>query len=325
MKPAVLPLDDIYAPIAEHLRAVEQLFDEELECDLPFTAEICEHVSRYRGKMLRPALTLLAAQACGRISREHVTIAAVLEMVHLATLVHDDVLDEAETRRRSPTINAMTDNETAVLVGDYLISHAYHLCSSLDSQYASRTVASCTNTVCEGELLQVHERDNWALTQEQYLTIISRKTASLISIACMLGAKYAGADAATINAMESYGMDTGVAFQIVDDILDLVGSEEQLGKTLGLDLDKGKVTLPIIHYLESADRAARRRLRELCANPSDQTRAEIRDLLADSLAYAMNFANQRVQSALACTDRLLESPARNSLRAMAEFIVQRRY
>ncbi len=147
MKPAVLPLDDIYAPIAEHLRTVEQLFDEELECDLPFLTQICAHVGRYRGKMLRPALTLLAAQACGRVSREHVTIAAVLEMVHLATLVHDDVLDEAETRRRAPTINAMANNETAVLVGDYLISHAYHLCSSLDSQYASRTVASCTNTV----------------------------------------------------------------------------------------------------------------------------------------------------------------------------------
>ncbi len=325
MNPAVLPLDNIYAPIADQILAVQELFDEELQCDVPFLQELCRQIGHYRGKMLRPALTLLAAGACGRISQEHITLAAVLEMVHMATLVHDDVLDQAEVRRRSPTINTTTDNETAVLLGDYLISHAYHLCSSLDSQYASRTIASCTNTVCEGELLQVYNRNNWNLTREQYLTIVSRKTATLISVACMLGAKYAHADPATINALESYGMDTGVAFQIVDDILDLVGSEQEMGKTLGLDLDKGEVTLPVIHFLNTADSGGRAELKRLCTDPSAQHRAGIRDLLKDSTEYAMVFAAQRVQSALACLERLPPSQAREALEAMAEFIVERRY
>ena len=325
MKSAVLLLDDIYVPIADALAAVRERFDEELQSDLPFLESLCGRIVRYRGKMLRPALTLLAAKACGGIRQEHITISAVLEMVHMATLVHDDVLDEAQVRRRSPTINHMTDNETAVLLGDYLISHAYHLCSSLDSQYASRTIASCTNTVCEGELLQVYNRDNWNLTQEQYFTIISRKTATLISVACMLGAKYAGADPTVINALESYGMDTGVAFQVVDDILDLVGSEHQVGKTLGLDLDQGKVTLPIIHFLESAQRTAGEQLRRLCSERSRQSRQRVRALLADSLDYAHNFATQHVDAALTCLERLQACPARDSLRAMAEFIVDRRY
>lgn len=325
MKQALLPLESIYGPIGDELLATKKLFDQELECDLPFLKQLCRQVERYSGKMVRPALTLLAARACGRVSPEHITLAAVLEMVHLATLVHDDVLDEAKVRRKASTVNAMSGNETAVLLGDYLISHAYHLCSSLDSQYASRTVASCTNTVCEGELLQVYNADNWRLTEDEYLTIVSRKTAALISVGCMLGAKYAGADPATINALESYGMDAGVAFQVVDDVLDLAGWEQEMGKTPGLDLDKGKVTLPIIHFLAGAEPDEREQMLSLCADPSDIDRAEIRRLLSDSLEYAMSVAEQRVRSAQANLDCLPSSEAKESLCAMADFIIARRY
>lgn len=323
MIPATLPLDTIYGSIAEQLAAVRKLFDEELQCDLPFVDELCAHISRYRGKMLRPALTLLSAQACGGTRPEHITIAAVLEMVHMATLVHDDVLDEAVVRRQLPTLHCLTNNETAVLLGDYLISHAYRLCSSLDSQYVSRTVASCTNTVCEGELLQVHNRNNWDLTQDEYLTIISRKTAALTSVACMLGAKYAGADAAAINALESFGMDAGVAFQIVDDVLDLIGSERETGKTLGRDLDKAKPTLPVIHFRSTADGPARARFMRASAAETFDRAAVVREMLNGSVEYALALARQRVQSALRSLQGLPHCSARHSLEALAEFIIQR--
>ncbi len=325
MRPATLPLQSIYAPIVEDLEAVKHLFDEELQCDLPFINDWCAHIRHYRGKMLRPALLLLSGRACGQICRAHTTLAAVLEMVHMATLVHDDVLDDSNMRRQSPTVNTMSDNETAVLLGDYLISHAYHLCSSLESQYASRTIASCTNTVCEGELLQVSNKRNCRLTQDQYLTIISRKTAALTSVACMLGAKYAGANAARINALESYGMDIGVAFQIVDDILDLVGSEVEMGKTLGRDLDKGKLTLPIIHYLSNADSRDRDHLLELLSNHDHRERERIRERLNGSIEYAVGLAEQRVQSARSALECLPASVARDSLQAVSDFIVLRRF
>src|SRR5947199_4581731 len=202
--------------IKKELAAVEQLFTEELGTDLTCVNNLVRHVSRFRGKMLRPTLLLLAGKACGELTDAHVTLATVVEMVHMATLVHDDVLDEAELRRKGATINHLRGNEAAVLLGDYLISHSYHLCSSLDSQLASRTIARTTNQVCEGELLQIDNRNNFDLDEETYLRIITRKTAVLCGTCCLLGAKLAGGDEATAQAMETFGLSLGIAFQIQD-------------------------------------------------------------------------------------------------------------
>src|SRR5881392_9119 len=185
--------------ISKELAAVEQLFSEELATDLTCVNNLVRHVSRFRGKMLRPTLVLLAGKACGELTDAHSVLATVVEMVHMATLVHDDVLD------------------------DYLISHSFHLCSSLDSQFASRIIGRTTNQVCEGELLQIHHRNNLELDEETYLQIISRKTASLCATCCLLGAKYAGASEVRMSQLELYGLSLGTAFQIQDDILDIVG------------------------------------------------------------------------------------------------------
>src|SRR5688572_17604631 len=181
-------------PIAPQLAAVARRFEQELTSDLPCVNALVKHVSRFRGKMLRPTLLLLSGKACGELTDAHVTLAAVVEMVHMATLVHDDVLDEAELRRKGATINHLRGNEAAVMLGDYLISHSYHLCSSLHSQLASRLIARTTNRVCEGELLQIDNRNNLDLSEETYLEIIARKTASLCATCCILGSKFAGAD-----------------------------------------------------------------------------------------------------------------------------------
>lgn len=323
----MVSLAELYEPIAEPLERVRRVFDDELASEWPFVRELCEHIGQYRGKMLRPALVLLAGEVCGGVGRDHVVLGAVTELVHMATLVHDDVLDEAELRRRMPTINQLHDNEAAVLLGDFLISHAFHLCSSLDSQYASRLVGSTTNTVCEGELMQVVHRGNTALTQEEYFAIISRKTASLMSTCCVLGARYAGADPARIARLENYGLDIGIAFQIADDVLDITGSERLAGKTLGRDLDKAKLTLPLIHFLAHAPRRQRDQAAAALRNGNPDRAEILRDLVgpSESIAYALDVAGRYVRSALNNLARLPDSPARASLQTIAEFIIRREY
>ncbi len=321
----MLSLAELYDPIAEPLQRARQLFDDELASDVPFVEELCGHVSALRGKMLRPAILLLAGRAARQLTDEHVTLAAVVELVHMATLVHDDVLDNGQVRRRSMTLNRRYGNEGAVLLGDYLISHAFHLCSRLDSQYASRLIGATTNTICEGELMQVCRRGQYGLSQAEYLDIISRKSASLISCCCVLGARYAGADARTVWRLERYGTDVGMAFQIVDDILDIVGSEHQTGKTLGRDLAKGKATLPLIHFLATAPAARRNEALEVLNNGRLNRTDRVRELIAstNSIDCSMQVARRYVDSALDSLCDLAPSRAKDSLVSMAEFILQR--
>jgi octaprenyl-diphosphate synthase len=276
--------------------------------------------------MLRPALLLLSARACGRVTDEHHVLAAVVEMVHMATLVHDDVLDDAEIRRGCRTLNRLEGNEAAILLGDYLISHAFHLCSSLDSQFASRTIGATTNTVCEGELMQIHHRGNNDLTVDQYLQIITRKTAVLTGACCRLGARYAGADDETIAVFERYGLDIGIAFQITDDVLDITGSEQRMGKTLGRDLEKHKLTLPLIHALGQAGADQRHRLLSVL-NGVGPDRGRLNDLLegTDSITWALDCARRYVDSAVAALSEVPESDARAILIRMARMIIEREH
>ena len=311
--------------IKKQLAAVEQLFTDELATDLPCVNNLVKHVSRFRGKMLRPTLVLLSGKACGELTDAHTVLATVVEMVHMATLVHDDVLDEAELRRKGATINHLRGNEAAVLLGDYLISHSFHLCSSLDSQFASRIIGRTTNQVCEGELLQIHHRNNLDLDEETYFQIISRKTASLCATCCLVGAKYAGASEVRMSQLELYGLSLGTAFQIQDDILDIVGDANTVGKTLGLDLEKGKLTLPIIHYLRTASREKRNRMRAILEDPNADCIERVRELLlaSDSINYARHRARDHVSRARAALADLAETKSKRLLDAMAEFVADR--
>lgn len=327
MPPAGLLLADLYTPVAEELALVERRFDDELYSESPFVNGLCQCVQRYRGKMLRPMLLLLSGKVCGPLTDEHVTLAAVVEMVHVATLVHDDVLDEAQVRRKQATINATNGNETAVLLGDYLISHAFHLCSGLDDQYASRLIGATTNTVCEGELLQVRHRANAELTEGEYLEIIRRKTAALTGACCALGARYAGASPQATGQWERFGTDLGMAFQIIDDVLDCVGSEQQMGKTLGRDLDLGEPTLPTIHALHHAGPAVRRELARVLGNGHAVSRETIRGWLeqAGSIEYAYRSAAEYVALAGKHLEPLARSLAKDALLAVTDFVLRRRH
>jgi len=320
-------LTDLYTPIHDELAVAERIFDEEIAGDLDFINVLCDTVRSYRGKMLRPAMLLLAGKATGELSNAHRTLAAVVEMVHMATLVHDDVLDEAAERRQRPTIASIAGNTAAVLLGDHLISHAFHLCSGLQSQIASRRIGAATNTVCEGELLQNHHRGDLGLTEKTYFEIIRRKTGALTAVSAELGGKFAGAGDGLVRSLHSYGMSSGVAFQIIDDVLDIVGDESRVGKTLNRDLSRGNLTLPVIHCLAHADRSTAAALRELVGTLRPGGTRPLRLLLeqTNSIDYAVETAQQAVEDAISQLGLVPQSDAKQCLVAMAEFIVAREF
>ena len=325
----------LLSPVADELAAVADVFDAELTSDLAGVNTLVKHVARFRGKMLRPMLLLLAAKAVAsenaKLGREHVTLAAVVEMVHMSTLVHDDVLDEAELRRKGATLNHLRGNEAAVLLGDYLISHSYHLCSSVtapqprESQWAARMIGRTTNRLCEGELLQIENRNNLDLGEDVYYEIIRRKTGALTAVSSQLGAVFAGADAALSDAMEQYGMLIGVAFQVQDDVLDLVGETARVGKTLGIDVAKQKLTLPLIHFLRTAPHHHRELLRSLLRTNDPDRVDKIRHLVlpSGSVEFAQEQARRLTREAAACLGGLEASEAKDVLAAVCDFVVAR--
>ncbi|MGD9719716.1 MAG: polyprenyl synthetase family protein [Pirellulales bacterium] len=316
----------LYAPVAAELAAAEDALARELSSADPFVDALVKHAFRLGGKRLRPALLLLAAKAAGEISRSHIVLAAVVEMIHTATLVHDDVLDEASLRRHRETINAKSDNEVSVLVGDFLFTHAFALASSLETTFACQTIGRATNIVCAGELRQIGSRGQFALSEAEYLSIIEAKTAELCACCCCLGAHYAGATPATESALERYGRNLGIAFQIADDLLDLVGDEATMGKSLGTDLDKQKPTLPLIHLLATRPTAGRRALIERAASRERLAREQLFAELDSSgaLAYAQTKAEEYAAAARADLQHLPQSAARDVLVSLTELVVSRR-
>lgn len=311
--------------IGGDLDDVETIFRQELESTHPYVTDVLTHVSRFKGKRLRPMLLLLTAAATGEINERHKVLAAVVEMIHTATLVHDDVLDDAESRRHVATVNARWNNETSVLFGDYLFTHAFHLAASLDTTLACRLIGRATNVVCEGELTQIRERGNLELSEAEYLRIIGGKTAELCALCCYLGAHFSGATDTVARAAEEYGRSLGMAFQIADDVLDLVGHEDETGKSLGSDFHKQKLTLPLIHLLSVAEEPTATLLRDSLANPTDGSWKVVRGILADSqsLQYAQGRALEFVAAGQAHLGRLPESSSRQILADISEFAAAR--
>jgi len=311
--------------LGDELQAVERILRAELASSNPYVRDVFAHVTRFRGKRLRPMLLLLSASAGGAVTEEHRVLAAVVEMIHTATLVHDDVLDEADTRRHVATVNARWNNETSVLFGDYLFTHAFHLAASLESTQACRLIGRATNIVCEGELSQIRERGNLELSEESYLRIIEAKTAELCALCCRLGGDYSGADEAVVSSLEQYGRSLGIAFQIADDLLDLVGTERETGKTLGTDLEKQKLTLPLIRLLSRASESEAGRIRNLLSRPNAQSRAALMPSLEQSgaIEYAVRRAGGFATAASGHLDGVADCPGKEILIEMAEFAVRR--
>src|SRR6266481_1569719 len=207
---------NLYAPIEGDLEKVEAILARQLAGRRACVSPLLARLQNYRGKRLRPALLLLIAHACGRVTAAHHTLAAVVEMIHTATLVHDDVLDDAEVRRHLPTVNAAWGNQTSILLGDYLFTHAFHLASTLGDAEACRLIGEATNRVCEGELHQICQRGNLELTEQEYFDIVEGKTAALTACCCQLSAIFSGKAVEVVTRLTAYGRGLGIAFQIAD-------------------------------------------------------------------------------------------------------------
>jgi octaprenyl-diphosphate synthase len=321
---AIRPGADIFSPIRQDLQEVERILAETLDNRRPCVIRLLTHLEHYRGKRLRPALLLLTARAAGQACPAHHLLGAVVEMIHTATLVHDDVLDEAAVRRHVPTVNAGWGNQTSILLGDYLFTHAFHLASAVDAR-ACRIIGQATNLVCEGELEQGTQRGNLELSEEEYLDIVDGKTAELTSCCCRLGALYSGARPEVVESLSRYGRGLGIAFQIADDLLDLVGEERITGKSLGTDLELQKLTLPIIHLLDHAQPGIVSRLQQILRSPQNHKREVLKPYLVDSGAidYARRRAEEFADQARAELDCLPPSECRTVLEVLADQVVHR--
>lgn len=330
-------LGEIQSWVLTGLGEVSEEIERALASQVPSVAALCQHVERFRGKMLRPILVLVAGAAAGErtdrpVGEDLRRLAAVVEMVHMATLVHDDVLDEAEIRRRAQTINDRAGNEAAVLLGDYLIAASFRLCASLEDPEPARLIGRVSMELCEGELLQLQNRDNLSIDEATYFEILEGKTAALVGACTRLGARAGGGNEAQQEAMDRFGRSVGSAFQVQDDLLDLLGTEEVVGKTLGRDLKKGKLTLPLIHHLASVGPRERHGTLELLEGASErlgsgggEASGAIVEALrgTGSLDYARQTAEGLVARAKECLRALSPSPARSVLELLADAVLTR--
>lgn len=280
--------------VRSDLEKVEREINLESIASVEAVTSIGQYLQAGGGKRLRPILLLLSGKLFAPTTESAIRLAAVVEMIHTATLVHDDVLDGASVRRHAATVNAAWGNQASILLGDYLFTHAFHLTSTLGEADACRLIGEATNRLCAGELHQICERGNLALSEDAYFDIIDGKTAELTSCCCRLGALYGGMDTDSVEQLATYGRSLGMAFQIADDLLDLIGEERSAGKSLGTDLEQQKLTLPVIYHLQQAPKQNTQRLCELLSSPTNHKR----DALARELAAsgAIDYARGRAEA-----------------------------
>jgi len=305
---------------------VEHVMAEAIATDEPRVAQLLQDLGEFHGKMLRPALHILMARCVGEVSPVHHRIGAGLEMVHTATLIHDDMIDEGDVRRGRPTPHVRFGTSTAVLLGDFFYTRAFNLIAELEDPWVMRQLTRTTNVICEGELNQMCARRDLSLTEAEYDRIIYAKTAVLCETACRLGA--IDGDERQRAAAGAYGRLCGMAFQIVDDCLDLSGEPQKVGKTLATDIERGRLTLPFLRLLQLADPADRPRIGErLLSVNSTADVDDLRDLVVEGggVASALETAREQVREARRQLDSLPPGPARNDLADLADFIVDREF
>jgi len=314
--------------IGPDMIAVDRVLRDALKSDVVLIRQVAEYIIGGGGKRLRPAVLLLTAGATGYHGTEHHTLAAVIEMIHTATLLHDDVVDESDLRRGHATANAQFGNPASVLVGDFLYSRAFQMMVGLKKMRVLEILADTTNAIAEGEVLQLMNAGDATLGESSYLNVIQRKTAQLFEAAARLGAVLGDADRAIEDSLARYGTHLGIAFQLIDDVLDYSGSADAIGKNLGDDLAEGKMTLPLIRALAAGtpDDAAII-LHAIGGGGGLTDFAEVKGVLdrTGALAYAQTQADAEARRAAQCLHGLADSPYLKSLLELTSFAAQRTY
>ncbi len=310
---------------AEDMRAVDALIRRRLASEVALINQVGEHIVAAGGKRLRPMLVVLAARAFGYDGRDHCQLAAVIEFIHTATLLHDDVVDESDLRRGRRTANALWGNAPSVLVGDFLYSRGFQLMVELERPQIMRVLADTTNAIAEGEVLQLLHVHNPDTDEAAYLHVIERKTAVLFAAATRLGAALGGTDETTQQRLHDYGLNLGLAFQIADDVLDYTADSDSLGKNIGDDLAEGKATLPLIWAMARADAQMRQRLRAIVERGDISAMPEVLSAIADSSAldYSLERARGYARLATQALADLPETPWLAALRGLARYAVER--
>ena len=324
---APVSLESIRAPIATDLVRVDAVIRNRLQSDVLLIRTIADYIIGSGGKRLRPALVLLSANACGAQGDAKHSLAAVIEFIHTATLLHDDVVDESSLRRGRKTANAEFGNAASVLVGDFLYSRAFQMIVEAGSLRVMKVLADATNIIAEGEVLQllnVHDADT---DEEKYLRVIRYKTAKLFEAATQVGAILGGASPELEQALAEYGMHLGTAFQLIDDVLDYSGDLHETGKNLGDDLAEGKPTLPLIYAMRTGSEAERRQIRHAIEQGGKpDLEGVVRTIQrTGALDYARECARREAAMATARLERLAHSPCRDSLLQLAHFSVERKF
>jgi octaprenyl-diphosphate synthase len=322
-----MDLSAIRAPVSEDLTAVDALIIERLQSDVVLINQIGHYIVGSGGKRLRPLLVLLAARACGYVGERHHDMAAIVEFIHTATLLHDDVVDGSELRRNRDTANAVWGNEASVLVGDFLYSRAFEMMVDVGIMRVMDVLSHATNRIAEGEVLQLLNTHDPETDEARYMEVIERKTATLFEAGTRLGAVLAEVPQELEDKVASFGLHLGIAFQLVDDALDYDSDSETIGKHIGDDLEEGKPTLPLIRAMAVGNDAQRAMLRRAI---EEGGRGRIDEVVAaivetDALTYTGELAKAHAQRARDALDGLPDSPAKRSLLATAEFAVARRY
>ena len=248
--------------VSDHLIKVDEFIREQAKSFDPGVEGYVSYVCDISGKRIRPALAILAGGSTGEITNKHLEIGSVVELVHLATLIHDDIMDDAKIRREMPTVSAKWGSSLSVLLGDCLFARALELATKFEDPDVCRSVANAASAVCQGEILQTQRRFDLTLTREEYFHMIESKTGALFAVSTELGARLSGASKKIQKELHDFGMKVGTAYQIYDDCVDLIGKEENAGKTLGTDLTKGKLTLPVLNLIASGTKTQKEKLNE---------------------------------------------------------------
>jgi octaprenyl-diphosphate synthase len=323
----ILSLDFLNPAIGDDMAAVDRVLRESLRSEVVLIRQVANYIIAGGGKRLRPALLLLAARACGYSGRDHHTLAAAIEMIHTATLLHDDVVDESKLRRGHATANAEFGNPASVLVGDFLYSRTFQLMVSVNRMRVLSIIADATNLIAEGEVLQLMHAGDAALDERAYFAVIERKTAKLFEAAGRLGAVLGDANAQCEDGLARYGKHLGIAFQIMDDVLDYSGAPAEIGKNLGDDLAEGKMTLPLIRALAVGTPAEAEVIRHAVAGGGLTDFAPVVAALhrTGALSYAQQRAQAQAEAAAGCLTVLAASPAASSLLQLSTFAARRSY
>ncbi|MCS5583393.1 MAG: polyprenyl synthetase family protein [Pseudomonadales bacterium] len=313
--------------VKQDSQAVDDLIRANLNSEVPMVEEIATYLIEAGGKRLRPLLVLLCAKACGYQGSDHVKLAAVIEFLHTAMLLHDDVVDESDLRRGRETVNAAWGNAPSVLVGDFLHSRAFEMMVDIGNIRVMEILSKATNVIAEGEVQQLSFIRNPATTEVEYMEIISRKTAMLFQAAAHAGAVLAGANEKTEHALRDYGLHLGIAFQMVDDQLDYLGTPEELGKNIGDDLAEGKVTLPLIVAMRNGQPDQKAFVEDAIRNGGVENLPEMIQLVkaTDALKYTSEQANTERCEAMACLNNVAGSEFKDSMSTLVNFVVDRHH